>query len=50
MAEKQNYYNVPNGKDRIHCFGFSDFEFIWLRFVSVCGAAFVLRISNFDLA
>jgi len=26
--EKQNKYNAPNGKDRIHCFGFSDFEFI----------------------
>ena len=43
--EKQNNYNAPNGKDRIHCFGFSDFEFIWPRFVS----DFVLRISDFDL-
>jgi hypothetical protein len=26
--EKQNNYNAPNGEDRIHCLGFSDFEFI----------------------
>ena len=43
----KNNYNAPNGKDRTHCFGFSDFEFIWPRFVSVRGASLVLRISDF---
>jgi hypothetical protein len=61
--EKQNNYNAPNGTDRIHCFGFSDFEFILasvcfgfrasdfgftlVEFVSVRGAALEIRISDF---
>jgi hypothetical protein len=60
--EKQNNYNAPNGTDRIHCFGFSDFEFILVPvcfgflgsdfgfthvgFVSVRGASFDIRISD----
>jgi hypothetical protein len=60
--KKQNNYNAPNGTDRIHCFGFSDFEFILaavcfefrysnfgftvVRFVSVRGASFDIRISD----
>jgi hypothetical protein len=39
--EKQNNYNAPNGKDRIHCFEFSDFEFI---LAPVC---FGFRYSDF---
>jgi hypothetical protein len=39
--EKQNNYNAPNGTDRIHCFGFSDFEFI---LAAVC---FGFRYSDF---
>jgi hypothetical protein len=39
----KNKFNAPNGKDRIQCFGFSDFEFIWPRFVS----DFDIRISDF---
>jgi hypothetical protein len=39
--EKQNNYNAPNGTVRIHCFGFSDFEFI---LALVC---FGFRASNF---
>jgi len=42
----KNNYNAPNGEDRIRCFGFYVFEFIWPRFVSVRGASFVLRISD----
>ena len=43
--EKQNNYNAPNGTDRIHCFGFSDFEFI---LASVCfGPRGCFRASNF---
>jgi len=40
--EKQNNYNAPNGKDRIQCFGFSDFEFI---LAAVC---FEFRYSDFE--
>jgi hypothetical protein len=39
--EKQNHYNAPNGTDRIHCFGFSDFEFI---LAPIC---FGFRYSDF---
>jgi hypothetical protein len=42
--EKQNNYNAPNGKDRIHCFGFSDFEFI---LAPVC---FGFRASDFGFS
>jgi hypothetical protein len=43
--EKQNKYNAPNGKDRIHCFGFSDFEFI---LAAVCfGPRGFFRASDF---
>jgi hypothetical protein len=44
-GEKQNNYNAPNGTDRIHCFGFSDFEFI---LAPVCfGPRGFFRASNF---
>jgi hypothetical protein len=42
--EKHNNYNAPNGKDRSHCFGFSDFEFI---LAPVC---FGFRASDFVLS
>jgi hypothetical protein len=49
MMKNRNNYNAPNKTDRIERFGVSGFGFIWLRFVSVRGAAFVLRISNFQI-
>jgi len=44
--EIQNKYNVPNRRDRIRRFGFSEFEISLTAFVSVRGAAFDIRISD----
>jgi hypothetical protein len=41
--EIQNKYNVPDRRDRIRRFGFSEFEIYLTPFVS----DFVLRISDF---
>ncbi len=44
-GEKQNNYNAPNGTDRMHCFRFSDFEFI---LAPVCfGPRGFFRAPNF---
>jgi hypothetical protein len=46
--EKQINYNAPNGKDRIHRFGFSDFEFI---LAPVCfGPRGGFRASDFEFS
>ena len=45
MIQTLKFKTSPN---RIRGFGFSEFELIWLRFVWVRGASFVLRISDFD--
>jgi len=52
--EKQNNYNAPNGTDRIHCFGFSDFEFVLAPVcfgfrASTFGFTFAEFVSDFDL-